>query len=582
MTDLEDILDEIGSQRPGISFVNPSLSNRDAQIAVAQNFVEWKHHRNRHNQINACERILRDIDKVIFPYQVWIQRWDTFMLFLIVMYMLILPYQIGVEGLHYITFSLPWVVVNTCVNSIFFVDSMFYFRRPYINSNGKWVIDLRTIRKRYLRTMFIPDMLSIVPYDLIYWFYEELLGTQKAVILAFGILKLLRLLRIRSLTQESQVVINIRLKHNSRYIRLAKFSFLIILMSHMLACFWCWIAYIENGSLSFGESHNWISGWVDDNEPLSEKSLHPYGLSNHTDRYVLALFWGIQTVTSIGYGNIVPQTVTEFWIACFLQLLAGIFWSYFLGGLLNVVAGFDERLEFFGERSDDATDLIRGFQIDNEDTNMGRTTLFPIEKKDVTRRIRKYIYTQHRGSGAQGCVITLDDMFPVIKTLPPMLQEQSCVLLFRGYFNFIPYLSSYYLGTRAQAQIVKQCVQLELPAGETIEMDSGPEGLGRGIYIMQIGCAVSRVWEDKKYRWKRSLFVTGTMIGMGKVLLEDTHDDVTGTRLFFMTHSKVLFVPRTAILTALEKNPEAWKGSGRWIYARTVLSKSDVTQAYNE
>lgn len=137
------------------------------------------------------------------------------------------------------------------------------------------------------------------------------------------------------------------------------------------------------------------------------------------------------------------------------------------------------------------------------------------------------------------------------------------------------------MGTRAQAQIVQQCAQLELPAGETIEMDSGYGGLGRGIYIMQSGCAVSRVWEDRKSRWIRSLFVTGTMVGMGKVLLEDTHEDVTGTRLFFLTHSRVLFIPRRAVLITLKKYPEAWKESGRWIYARTVLSKSDVTQAYS-
>mmetsp|Transcript_29358 Transcript_29358/g.43339 ORF Transcript_29358/g.43339 Transcript_29358/m.43339 type:complete len:119 (-) Transcript_29358:240-596(-) len=118
---------------------------------------------------------------------------------------------------------------------------------------------------------------------------------------------------------------------------------------------------------------------------------------------------------------------------------------------------------------------------------------------------------------------------------------------------------------------------MEIAAGEVIEAG---RDLGRGIYIIQTGSAMSRLWAESKCKWSLSILVPGSMVGMGRVLLEDGHDDVKGTRMLFLTFSRVLFIPRAAVVTALEKNPEAWKGSGRWNYARAVLGKYDTVQAY--
>ena len=66
--------------------------------------------------------------------------------------------------------------------------------------------------------------------------------------------------------------------------------------------------------------------------------MNPIGWHNALSRYFLVLFWAIQSITSIGYGNIQPVTLTEYIFASTLMLVCGIYWSFIIGKLVKVAA----------------------------------------------------------------------------------------------------------------------------------------------------------------------------------------------------------------------------------------------------
>lgn len=110
-----------------------------------------------------------------------------------------------------------------------------------------------------------------------------------------------------------------------------------ILVSHWIACIWGLIAFQEAGGLGDQalldpNKLNWIQNWH--GSSYVEGGLNPIGWENSIPRYWLCLFWSIQSITSIGYGNIVPVTTIEYGFANALMLLCGIFWAYIIGNLV--------------------------------------------------------------------------------------------------------------------------------------------------------------------------------------------------------------------------------------------------------
>lgn len=56
-------------------------------------------------------------------------------------------------------------IADLVINILFLIDIVISFRTSFINSEGEEVRDLKKIAKRYLRGMFIVDLLSSIPYS---------------------------------------------------------------------------------------------------------------------------------------------------------------------------------------------------------------------------------------------------------------------------------------------------------------------------------------------------------------------------------------------------------------------------------
>ena len=93
------------------------------------------------------------------------------------------------------------------------------------------------------------------------------------------------------------------------------------LVAHWLACIWYAIGNIERSFLK-------MDGWL---EILARDTKMPYNASNPFSgpdvktKYITALYFTLSSLTSVGFGNISPNTNGEKLFTIVIMLVGGIY-----------------------------------------------------------------------------------------------------------------------------------------------------------------------------------------------------------------------------------------------------------------
>ena len=77
---------------------------------------------------------------------------------------------------------------------------------------------------------------------------------------------------------------------NNGVAKLVSLFFIFLLMMHLIACVWCYLAIIEED-----DADNWVTHFGFEN-------LMPFS------KYIASLYFTVSVVTTIGYGDIYPKT----------------------------------------------------------------------------------------------------------------------------------------------------------------------------------------------------------------------------------------------------------------------------------
>jgi hypothetical protein len=244
--------------------------------------------------------------------------------------------------------------------------------------------------------------------------------------------------------------------------------------------------------------------------------------------------------------------------------------------LVSVVAGMNQRLDKYGERLDEANLLIRA--IPDPDSPENDEEVDPqnrFEKKAVSKSIKRYVHNQFHRSRHEKCTYSLFESFPILETLTPELQENGSLLVMKKYLEAVPYLSSKYLTRKEQAAVALQCSFIDFSTGETAQPSVGVGNLGSGVIIIDSGLAMSSggLYESRN---PINLVTVGNSFGSSEILVEEKFLRGRKSTLRFLTFSRVVFIPRSAIFEVLDTNQVAWRACARWKYLRChILREGD-------
>lgn len=108
---------------------------------------------------------------ILLHYCAFKAIWDWVILCLTFYTAIMVPYNVAFKNKTPDDVSL--LVADSIVDVIFFIDIVLNFHTTFVGPGGEVVSDPKVIRMNYLRSWFVIDLLSCLPYDVFNAFDHE-------------------------------------------------------------------------------------------------------------------------------------------------------------------------------------------------------------------------------------------------------------------------------------------------------------------------------------------------------------------------------------------------------------------------
>ena len=277
--------------------------------------------------------------------------WDAWLLFLLMVVTIFIPLRIGFD----LPLTQPWLICDIITDLSFISDIILNFIVCYEDEDTmKLVINAEEIRLRYMGTWkwswgpfgflrlgwFYYDVMSCLPVT----YFQLAMGKANA-----SDAKLARLLRLVRLTKVLKLakIANL-LQRNAESLRdidgldVIKAGVMTLIFAHLTACGWHYIGIGKHARVSLpeemgryllsdeylttGEAYTWIEAY---DETLLNGTLG--------NKYGTALYFATTTLSTVGYGDILPINEHERLFTAFFQVIGVFTFGYTMGTLSGYI-----------------------------------------------------------------------------------------------------------------------------------------------------------------------------------------------------------------------------------------------------
>ncbi|GFT32210.1 potassium voltage-gated channel protein eag [Nephila pilipes] len=270
---------------------------------------------------------------ILLHYCAFKAIWDWVILCLTFYTAIMVPYNVAFKNKTSEDVSL--LVLDSIVDVIFFIDIVLNFHTTFVGPGGEVVSDPKIIRMNYMRSWFIIDLLSCLPYDVFNAFDHD---DDQGIGSLFSALKVVRLLRLGRVVRK----LDRYLEYGAAMLILLLCFYMLV--AHWLACIWYSIGRsdAENGFV-----HSWL--WKLSNttgkhfyfkpssnsESNSTHELHkgpPRGTM-----YVTALYYTMTCMTSVGFGNVAAETDNEKAFTICMMIIGALLYATIFGHVTTII-----------------------------------------------------------------------------------------------------------------------------------------------------------------------------------------------------------------------------------------------------
>jgi hypothetical protein len=222
-------------------------------------------------------------------------------------------------------------VLDTFFDILLLIDMIFSFFSAYLDDEDNIVKNPRKIIFNYLKGWFIVDTIAIFPISSL---SDSSLSRFHNLTRIGKIPRLYRLLRLAKLMRTIRMVkhgsfnkftkfVLRKLKVNTNIERVIMFIFGFLLINHISACLWYFVAKLQDLAPDC---------WV---------TRLNYNDAPDFELYIASLYWTLTTVTTVGYGDISAGTLLEKVFGLIIMTCGVFMYSYAIGALSSIVSVFD-------------------------------------------------------------------------------------------------------------------------------------------------------------------------------------------------------------------------------------------------
>ncbi|XP_075782488.1 voltage-gated delayed rectifier potassium channel KCNH5 [Pelodiscus sinensis] len=345
---------------------------------------------------------------IILHYCAFKTTWDWVILILTFYTAIMVPYNVSFKTKQN---NIAWLVLDSVVDVIFLVDIVLNFHTTFVGPGGEVISDPKLIRMNYLKTWFVIDLLSCLPYDIINAFEN----VDEGISSLFSSLKVVRLLRLGRVAR--------KLDHYLEYGAAVLVLLVCVfgLVAHWLACIWYSIGDYE----VIDEVTNTIKtdSWL---YQLALSIGAPYRYNNSgsgqweggpskDSLYISSLYFTMTSLTTIGFGNIAPTTDGEKIFSVAMMMVGSLLYATIFGNVTTIFQQMYANTNRYHEMLNNVRDFLKLYQV----------------PKGLSERVMDYIVSTW--SMSKGI-----DTEKVLSICPKDMRADICVHLNRKVFNEHP------------------------------------------------------------------------------------------------------------------------------------------------
>mmetsp|Transcript_108651 Transcript_108651/g.316038 ORF Transcript_108651/g.316038 Transcript_108651/m.316038 type:complete len:759 (+) Transcript_108651:278-2554(+) len=247
-----------------------------------------------------------------------------------------------------------WKYFEMCVDTFFIFDFFFNFWHGFLDHDGILVMTQPACAQNYMSSGWIwIDGFTSVPYD---WFSMGEGGNVAAlkVLKSFKAAKILRLNRLLRGSLLDLVEDILATDASVRFaMKMTKLTLGMFFVLHLMACTW---HYVTDPNAD----DNWVRGYLGGDDyfldyyKISASSRDDEDWSTDTwpiaPRYLAAMYWSTMTLSTVGYGDVLPKSNSERAMAILGMVVGGGVYGIVLGNLVSIVTDVDYNARAYHDR----------------------------------------------------------------------------------------------------------------------------------------------------------------------------------------------------------------------------------------